>query len=633
MLQFPELCGYGLSFCLDGFRMIYASLTLFAWIVSTLSSFEYMKHEKKHARYYSFLFATLFATLGVFLAADFFTVFIFFEMMSFTSYTWVAHTEKKDALKASDTYLGISVIGGLSILMGLFLLYHSYKTLDIATLQGMLQGTEPDGWRYAAGICMLVGFGAKAGAFPMHVWLPKAHPAAPAPTSALLSAVLTKTGIFGILLLSANLFVADLNWGVLLAWISAATMFVGALMAVFSVDIKHTVACSSMSQIGFILSGIAMQVLLGEENALATAGTLLHMMNHTLIKLVLFLSAAVILYHNHSRNLNDLRGFGRKKPLLGACFFVGVLAIGGIPGFSGYISKTLLHESIVEYGGGALMKAFEGIFLLSGGMTLAYMTKLFVAIFIEKNNSDAVQEKYDAIKHYMSPTSAIAVCAPALALLIMGFFPHKIMERVAFMGQGLMRTEPVEVHAHYFSAESLMGGGISIIIGLAIYFVIIRGLLMGKNELGKVEYKHRWPKWLDLEDGVYRPLLLRVIPFLGALFCRVFDSAPDGLVVLLRKTILRDSPIPAIDAPGTAFTRGIGHIMNRVRDIRNCLPWRKTKGHTDYVMLLAEKRAQLRQNNLIITRSVSFGLLLFGIGFTLMLFYLLAGDFKGAFFG
>ena len=134
-----------------------------------------------------------------------------------------------------------------------------------------------------------------------------------------------------------------------MAVLAAVTMFLGAVLALFSVDLKRTLACSSMSQIGFILTGISMMCLLGEENALAARGTLLHMANHSLIKLCLFMCAGCVYMNVHSLSLNDIRGFGRKKPLLFISFLMGALGIGGIPLWNGYVSKTLIHESIVEY--------------------------------------------------------------------------------------------------------------------------------------------------------------------------------------------------------------------------------------------------------------------------------------------
>lgn len=254
---------------------------------------EYFAHHRHVSRFYLFLLWTLGATMGVFLSADLMTTFIFFEIMSFTSYVWVAQEENEPSLRAAGTYLAVAVLGGLVMLMGIFLLYHEFGTLEIAGLAAAAGDCENKEILYAAGVCMLVGFGAKAGAFPLHIWLPKAHPVAPAPASALLSGILTKTGIYGILILSCQLFAHEDEWGMLVLVLGVVTMALGAVLAVFSLDLKRTLACSSMSQIGFILVGIGMQGLLGEENALAVHGTLLHMVNHSLIKLVLFMAAGL----------------------------------------------------------------------------------------------------------------------------------------------------------------------------------------------------------------------------------------------------------------------------------------------------------------------------------------------------
>ena len=172
---------------------------------------------------------------------------------------WVAKEEKKEALKAAETYLAVAVIGGLVMLFGIFLLQNTIHTLEISQLLEKSKLVANKGPLYIAGGCILFGFGAKAGVFPLHIWLPKAHPVAPAPASALLSGILTKTGVFGILIVSCNLFFGDELWGRLILVLGILTMFGGALLALFSVDIKRTLACSSMSQIGFMLIGIATQ--------------------------------------------------------------------------------------------------------------------------------------------------------------------------------------------------------------------------------------------------------------------------------------------------------------------------------------------------------------------------------------
>ena len=205
-------------------------------------------------------------------------------------------------------------------------------------------------------------------------------------------------GVLGMLILTLHLMRGVTSFANLIFWLGTITMFLGAFLAIFSTNLKRTLACSSMSQIGFILVGVGMLVLLGEENTLAVRGTFLHMVNHSLFKLILFLVAAVVYQNTHKLDLNEIRGFGRKKPALCFCYLMGALGIGGIPGWSGYVSKTLLHEGIVEYihaveGGhfqealftAGQMKTIEWIFLISGGLTVAYMCKLFVAVFQKRN--------------------------------------------------------------------------------------------------------------------------------------------------------------------------------------------------------------------------------------------------------
>lgn len=642
------ICGFGLSFTMDGFRMIYGTITSLMWMMTTILSREYFAHHENRNRFYLFLMLTLGATMGVFLSADLYTTFIFFEIMSFTSYVWVAQEEDREALRAAETYLAVAVLGGLVMLMGIFLLYHELGTLQISELLEAAKGCQRKGWLYISGACMLVGFGAKAGAFPLHIWLPKAHPVAPAPASALLSGVLTKTGIYGILILSCNLFFHDAAWGRMMLLIGVLTMFGGAVLAVFSVNLKRTLACSSMSQIGFILVGVGMQGILGEENALAVHGTLLHMMNHSMIKLVLFMAAGVIFMNTHALDLNKIRGYGRKKPLLHGIFLIGALTIAGVPGLGGYVSKTLLHESIVEYyhhSHEMIMKMAEYIFLFSGGLTAAYMTKLYVAIFVEKNEDDSIQKKYDNKKHYMNWESLFALGGSALLLLVWGLFPSRIMDPVAIFGQGMMHLEDAGHAVHYFSWVNLKGGLISLGIGAAVYLLIIRTWLMKGEGQGMRRYIDAWPAWLDLENLIYRPVLMHLlpaicelpfkaaammrpiwfkyIPLLAGIFARILDSSVDGVVVGLRKSVYKDSPIPHELVEGNAFTLLLGNILNRWQKLGNRFWNSKKPEHKDYVHLMALKYEGFKESNTIIGRSLSFGLLLVIVGLLGTLIYLI----------
>ena len=186
-LVIPEVCGMGLSFKLDGFRIIFASVTAFMWMMTTIFSKEYLAHARNRNRYYFFLLVTFGATMGVFLSDDLFTTFVFFEIMSLASYVCVIHDEKKETMYAGAVYLAVAVIGGMVTLMGLLMLYHAAGTLQLDALLSVCEEIFPENarWLYIAGGCILFGFGAKAGMYPLHIWLPMAHPVAPAPASAL----------------------------------------------------------------------------------------------------------------------------------------------------------------------------------------------------------------------------------------------------------------------------------------------------------------------------------------------------------------------------------------------------------------------------------------------------------------
>lgn len=628
----PEICGMGLTFTVDGFRVLYAAIACFMWMMTAIFSDEYFAHYRNRNRYFFFQLITLGATTGIFLSADLYTTFIFFEIMSFSSYVWVAHDEKYESMRAAATYLAVAIIGGLTLLMGLFLLYTQTGTLQIADLYEACQGKNV----YPACLCMLVGFGAKAGAFPLQIWLPKAHPVAPAPASALLSGILTKTGIFGVLVISCQILLHDAQWGAFILLIGIITMFLGALLALFSIDFKRTLACSSVSQIGFILVGIGMQGLLGESNEIAIRGTMLHMVNHSLFKLVLFMAAGVIYMNIHKLDLNDIRGFGRKKPLLKFIYLMGALGIGGIPLWSGYISKTLLHESMVEYihelEEGAVsniifslanMQFFEWIFLISGGMTIAYMTKLFVAVFVEENQDKAVQAKYDGMKKYMKPASTFVLTICAVLFPIMGIFPYATMDKMADMSEGFMGWNHAGHRVDYFTWTNLKGSVISIVIGVAIYLLIVRPLLMKKNADGKREYVNRWWKYLDLEDYFYRPILLVFLPKVCGALCLVIDRFVDGIVVLLRKTIYKDSLIYKELDEGNTVTYALGSMFNKIQSLLNRSLWRNQPKENDYKHIFALKYVSFKENFGFIERSLSYSLILFCVGLCAVLIYLL----------
>lgn len=628
----------GLKLTVDGFRRVYIVVICLMWAQTGLLSPEYFRHHHHVGRYYFFNLLTLGATLGVFLAADLYTAFVFFEIMSFTSFTWVIQEETPGAIRAANTYLAVAVIGGLVALMGLFLVQHELGTTELTKLYALAQACPNKATLYLAGGCILFGFGAKAGMFPLHIWLPKAHPVAPAPASALLSGVLTKSGIWGILAISANIFRYDAAWGTVILSLGTITMVLGAVLALFSIDLKRTLACSSMSQIGFILVGVGMMGLLGEENALAARGALLHMVNHSLFKLVLFECAGVVYFNLHQLDLNEIRGFGRKKPLLNLAFLLGAAGIGGIPLLNGYVSKTLLHEAIVEGAAeyGWALTGVEWLFLISGGMTLAYMTKLYVCIFIEKHPTR--QQEFDERKTYMSPMTALAVLLPAALLPALGLTAGVTMDAIADLGTDFFHSGPLHHGVHYLSPENLKGAVISMVIGAGLYFLFIRRFLMKDGK-----YVNRWPEKLDLEERLYRPLLQKWLPgvfgWISALFGenkltapaakgvlrvsgilgRLFCDLPDALVLLAAKTLYRPTQEQSDDKVYASMAYRLGKEVDLLAIHRGKEP----QGGRHYAHLVYRSLDTIKNTTARITGNLSFALLMLCAAICVVFLYMI----------
>lgn len=646
-LYIANICGQNLHLMVDGFRAIYATICAFMWSMTSLFSKEYFHHYRNRNRYYFFLLLTFTGTMGVFLSGDLFTTFVFFEIMSTASYMMVIHDEKPAAMRAGDTYLMIGVLGGMVMLMGLFLLYNAIGTLEINEIHDKVAefvSANPANSKiiWASALCMLFGFGAKSGMFPVHIWLPKAHPVAPAPASALLSGILTKSGVYGILIITGQIFFGDGVWGRFILGIGTITMFLGAFLALFSIDLKRTLACSSMSQIGFILVACGMQAIMPGHIDFAARGALLHMVNHSMFKLILFMCAGAVYMNLHKLNLNDIRGFGRGKWLLNIAFLMGYIGIAGVPLWSGYVSKTLIHDSILHYLHELHHEGIHGflqydiysivewIFTISGGLTFAYMTKLYICVFWEKNNDPAVQEKFDSMnKTYMTPLSKFAIGLSALVPPIFGFtsvltktvveheetitMNNGLMDRIAELGKHFMVHPHEHIHysfLNYFSWDCISGALKSLFIGAAVYLIIIRPLLMEKKE-GKRVYVNRWPDWLDLENAVYRPLIMGLLVNVCYFICSILDKLFDFVypkVVFIFALIFRicDKLVDGI----VSFVRAL--VFSAINNFRT---------GDAFAVLNTETRGSKVVKE--VTNSLSFSLILFCIGLIVALIYLL----------
>ncbi len=565
--SWPEFIGIGLQLKVDLFGALFALFASFIWFLATLFSWTYMSHEHQQTRYYAFLLLTLTGCIGVFLAGDLFSLFLFFEMMSLLSYVLVIHTETEEAMEAGRNYLFLSVIGGLSLLVGILLLYFTTGTTALAPQMELLEGAGAV--RYLILFFLIIGFGIKAGMVPLHIWLPKAHPVAPSPASALLSGIMIKTGAYGIIRV-VNLIITPAEgehalWelpetiGMIIIWFAIATMLSAALMALFQTNIKRILAYSSISQMGYILMGVGCAAYLGYEGAMGFGGFTYHILNHAFFKAGMFMMAGAIYARTHELDLSRLGGLAKSSPFTAGAFLVAALGISGFPGFNGYISKTLLHHAIVEaYEHHHLfsLQLAEVLFTITGALTVCYIFKLFTGIFTgprPKHLENLPKEPFLERVVFTTITGMI---------IFLGTAPQLILERVMVPAAGGFVYDSYGVNyllkQNFLNPADLTGVLIPIFLGLALLY------LMKRKELFQ---KVRFPFWLSVDRYLYAPVSkhsLTLFTAAGNIIERNVDRSYVSLPAAFTPVYRGLEKFEESTLSG--WGRGLNHIVVQVRE-------------------------------------------------------------------
>lgn len=341
-----------------------ALLSFFA----TLYSFRYMEHDTRLTEYYTLLSSMTVGIIGVAFAGDFFTLFIFWELMSISSYVLVAfRKERPEPIEAGFKYLVMSALGSAIIFLGMAILYGMAGTVNFAHIADVLRiNPQPlNLWLMLLFGIFIVGFGIKAAIVPMHTWLPDAHPEAPSPISAMLSGMLIETGLYA---LTRVLFITfdPSTFRVAIAALAVLTMSFANLLALLQQDIKRMLAYSSIAQMGYMLVGLSVGTTFG------MLGLFLHVFNHSLMKGLAFLSSGSIVHVTGTRDIGKLKGVGRAMPITTFTLFVAFLGLGGVPSTSGFVSKFILFGSTLEVGMWWLMLA--GV--LNSAFSMAYYLRV-----------------------------------------------------------------------------------------------------------------------------------------------------------------------------------------------------------------------------------------------------------------
>lgn len=345
----------GISFYIDNLSSFFILLISFLTLVVSIYSFGYVKHyeQKRNTGVLGSLY-NLFAAsmLLVVTSGHIFFFLVSWEIMSLVSYFLVVYeNEKTEVQKAGIIYLVMTHIGTAFITAGFVLLYkYSGQTgINLLNTDGI-----PALVKNMIFICLLIGFGTKAGIIPLHVWLPHAHPAAPSNISALMSGVMIKTAIYGIVRFIIGSMSAEyLWWGTAILIIGAVSTVLGVAYALMEHNIKRLLAYHSIENIGIILMGVGLSIIATVNGnsmigALALTAALFHTFNHSIFKGLLFLGAGAIHYSTGTKDIEKLGGLIKKMPYTAVFFLTGALAISAIPPFNGFVSEWITYQSMFQ---------------------------------------------------------------------------------------------------------------------------------------------------------------------------------------------------------------------------------------------------------------------------------------------
>lgn len=418
--------GLEISFGADGISLFFIGITTFIFLLVGIYAVAYMKHEERPRQFF-LAYALLYIILiGLDLSANLVTMYLCYELMTLVSMLLVVHNHSREAVMATLKYLFYSLCGAYLGLFGIFYLnrycvdlnFGSTGRLDLPALAGHEQTL------LIVVFLMLIGFGTKAGMFPLHGWLPTAHPVAPSPASAVLSAIIVKCGVLATIRTVYHIIGADFLRGtwVQTAWMSLTllTVFMGSMLAYREPVIKKRFAYSTVSQVSYILFGLS---LLQEQ---AFTGALLHVWFHAIIKCGLFLCAGVFVVVCGCKRVDELKGIGRKMPILLGCYICFALALVGIPPTSGFVSKWQLAVGALDADAGFFCWFGPVVLLVSALLTAGYLLPIAMRGFFpgveECSGQVARLEKKEPPLLMLLPIVVLAAVA-----VLLGVFPNGLI--------------------------------------------------------------------------------------------------------------------------------------------------------------------------------------------------------------
>lgn len=407
------------QFNIDNIGILFSLLSVVVFVTAAVFSFEYMKHEGHHIRYAVFFVLAFLTFQGLCFAGNMITYYFFFELLTLTTFPFVLHNGSKEAIMAGLKYLFYSMCGAYMCLFGIFFTNSSHPFIEGGYMNAELSGMTTDSLKlyFVCIVLMVFGYGVKAGMFPMHAWLPTAHPVAPAPASAVLSAIVVKAGVLGIIRTVFYVFGGDFIKGnsvqKLFMIVTLTTVFMGSMLAYREDGLKKRLAYSTVSQVSYILYGLFTLTDTG------FSGAILQTMAHGFVKCGLFLCAGAIIYKTGKTKVSELRGIGKQMPLTMICFTVLSLSLIGIPPTGGFAAKWYLAIGSLESNVGFLSWFGPVILLVSALLTAGYLLTISMRGFFPGEDFDS--EKVESAEPNMLMTVPIIVLT--VLAVVSGLFP------------------------------------------------------------------------------------------------------------------------------------------------------------------------------------------------------------------
>ncbi len=411
LFRFNDLLN--ISFKVDGLSTVFGAMVSFLWPLAVVYATEYMKHEGKQQKFFTFYIMTFGVTLSIAFSANMLTLYLCYELLTFITLPLVMHNTDDRSVYAGKKYLVYSVSGASLAFVGMMLVLANGGSLDFA--YGGIGTLTADNTILFAYLLMFAGFGVKAAIFPLHGWLPGAS-VAPTTVTALLHAVaVVKAGVFAIMRSTYYLFGAQLLSG---TWVQNVVMSIaiiticfGSWMALRSKHFKRRLAYSTVSQLSYILLGVTIMSPAG------FAGALSHMVFHALMKIVLFYTAGSVLYMNHKEYIRDIEGYGPKMPKTFFCFTVSSLALIGVPPLAGFFSKFSIATAAAALGNRIGFVAICAL-MFSALFTAMYLLQIVVLAYLPHKDFEygKLIKVKEAPKSMTMPVVVITATMVALSL-------------------------------------------------------------------------------------------------------------------------------------------------------------------------------------------------------------------------